>query len=432
MTFFIVSTLLLIFISLVVLFVMARRERRYVHVAMERYPEHPWKWREDWAQGYIYGGNIINVVTRLLAALIFLLLTTPILFNNLETFLDSYVNLLLLFFFFIGVYLLVLATYQLAQLYLFHGARLTFSQLPISVGKKTQAMLLIPAKMDGDIRYKLIYKRVDVSKSTSKHTAYTPVWEENYFCQNVSSVPGTTLLNLEFYIPAKLPSSFEQPYNHHSPDHIWELEIHGYILGIDYSDIFALPVIQVDEDSIKDGGGPQKVADDKLKLMTEVHFRDSVFYIRPLRKFRFTFLGIFFSLILISFGVFFVQLLMEARHSMMYFFLTIPTIFLLGGVFILFISMKMALSSINISIHGNDIIINTKTLGVTSIQEIPLLKVKTIEVYRGAFAGGINYYHMKVLTQDDEIKIPLMLTLESEADLVANYLLNLKNKNAHH
>ncbi len=226
----------------------AKRKKR--EVLAERVPEHPWKWREDWASGVVRADRSLAMAALLLAGF-WNLIAFPLAICVVPAALrqGQYLALLALLFPAVGVVFAVWAVRETVRRVLFGGAALELVTVPGVIGGKLAGVIRVPRKVEAADGFHLTLKCArTVSKETSdgRSTEEIVLWEDvQTIAVDAERDPTRTAVPVLFAVPHDQPQS-----NPDAADPVaWRLELSADNPGIDLAVRFEVPVFRTAESS---------------------------------------------------------------------------------------------------------------------------------------------------------------------------------------
>jgi hypothetical protein len=231
----------LIFVAFFGAKILKRRNR-----LQAEHPSEPWLWREDWAQGRIKGNTQSGMISAWVFAVIWNLISAPMLFFIPQEAAKKPVAYLGLSFPVIGVFLLIRAI-RLTLAYLEFGKTcFEMSPVPGVIGGDVKGMIQarFPHSPDHGIQLRLsCVNRVTTGSGDNQSTSEHIVWRDE---QNLSSAqlypgPAGTSIPVNFRIPWDAQGTETR-----GPRDaiVWQLEALADVPGVDYHDVFEVPVFR--------------------------------------------------------------------------------------------------------------------------------------------------------------------------------------------
>lgn len=235
----------------------AEQKRDALH---DRHPEEPWRWREDWATGRIRAGTRAELVASTIFAILWNLLSWPVVFAIPEELADGdRLILIALIFPAVGIGLAAWAVVSWVRWRRYGRAELVLDTLPGVVGGHLRGRIATAVR-DLDVealRLVLTCERRTQGRNGSRRA----LWQDTARIGRTEVVHGVSGL--------EIPIDFTIPYdarpttgaNDDGAAVHWRLEAHGPRPGIDYRVRFEVPVFRTpDSDpAIVDAGESEPV-----------------------------------------------------------------------------------------------------------------------------------------------------------------------------
>lgn len=229
------------------IFMAQSRSKQAMHQQDRRrefYPKSPWMWREDWSQGRVQSATRSSMVSMWAFALVwnlicsFVLVFVPV--GNAPT--AGVVALML--FAVAGLYLLLLAVRLTLRWEKYGKTWFDLGTLPGVVGKELRGTIHVkfPQLPREGVQIKLSCVNRTVSGSgRDRSTSEKILWREECVLppEKIQGGPAGSAIPVAFKIPSDaLESNTENPDN----SVIWCLQADAKTPGVDYQDIFEVPV----------------------------------------------------------------------------------------------------------------------------------------------------------------------------------------------
>jgi hypothetical protein len=212
-------------------------------------PASPWLWREDWAQGRANSCTRSTMLQAWIFAVVWNLISAPILYFVPKAIAQQRLAILGLLFPLAGVGLLFRAIRETVRWFDFGVTWCELVSCPVVIGGEFHGNIhaRFPRGADHGVRLKLsCVNRIVTGSGKSQTVNERILWREE---KNVSSgelCPGP--------LGSLIPVSFRIPWNAVQTDStnsrnsiLWLLEADADVPGVDYKDIFELPVFRTDK-----------------------------------------------------------------------------------------------------------------------------------------------------------------------------------------
>ncbi len=222
------------------------------------HPDEPWRWNPDWADGRIRGGNraLMFVVWGL--ALIWNLLSAPMLTQLPAEFAQgNYGALFGLLFPLAGIGLLTWAVRATLRYRRFGSSEFRMDTIPGSIGGTLAGRIETGMKSqpDGTVTLKLTSVHRHQSKGRNNNTSEKILWQDEYRLTGADLQHGPTglVLPVEFEIPDDCRATAELAPGRRD---LWRLEASAELTGVDFHTQFEIPVFVTEESASTDANWP--------------------------------------------------------------------------------------------------------------------------------------------------------------------------------
>ncbi len=228
--------------------VASRRRARTALALRAAHPDQPWLWRGDWAEGLVRSATKNTMVFAWGFAILWNLISTPLLFFLPEEILEkaNYAALLGLLFPLVGIGLLVWAIRQTIELKKFGQSVFRLATVPGVIGGTLEGTIAVPSHFnpgqDFDLTLSGINRRVTGS-GKNQSTTEEILWQDTAtgakaYAQSEAMGAG---IPVKFAIPSECRQTDEtNPRN----AILWRLEVHAAVPGVDYHARFEVPVFR--------------------------------------------------------------------------------------------------------------------------------------------------------------------------------------------
>jgi hypothetical protein len=231
----------LIFVAVYGVKVLKRRER-----AEAEHPAEPWLWRQDWAQGRILSGTRSGMIGGWIFAALWNLVSMPMLVYLPREAAKKPVAYIGLIFPVVGAFLLVRAI-RLTLAYTTFG-KTYFEMIPVPgvIGDELKGMIQarFPHSPDHGIQLRLsCVNRVTSGSGDSESTHEHILWRDETNLSPAQMYPGPagTSVPVNFRIPWDAQPTVTRSAR---DTVIWQLEALADVPGVNYHDIFEVPVFR--------------------------------------------------------------------------------------------------------------------------------------------------------------------------------------------
>jgi hypothetical protein len=394
---------------------MQRRRRLEVE-----HPTEPWLWREDWAQGRVKSKTRTSMIAGWTFAILWNAISMPIAFLVLPQAARqkgpiAYVGLI---FPLLGVFLLIYAIRRTIAFFEFGNTYFEMSSVPGVVGRelKGQIQAHFPHSPDHGIHLRLSCVHRVTSSGKSASTSETILWRDEADLSSGQLYPGPTgtTIPVSFRIPLDA-----QPTEKRNPrdEFVWLLEALASVPGVDYHDIFEVPVFHTEQTPAQPEGetatfaasaaGQPPTRPEVVTVEVSQNADGTEFYFPAARNKNFASGTSVFLLIFGSATFFLVQV-----HAPILF----PLAFGFFSFLLLCITAQMWLGTTRVVIGGSGVTLQAGLLGGGKVQRFPLSEIASISDKITAQQGGSSgtpYYDIELTLRSGK-KLTLGRTLRSK------------------
>lgn len=263
------------------------KSRHHVSAVEERKttsPGEPWTWKPEWASGEIKSGGKTGAMVMTVFALIWNLVSLPVLFAFREEFMEkgNRVFAVALLFPLIGVFLIFGLVYVWVRYLKYGGCTFVMQKMPGVIGGRLMGAIRIPKGVYAQDGVEVTLRNVRrITTGSGKHrtTRESVLWSDARRLSDWRNGPsGETLLPVLFEIPYDT-----EPYEDENPNNkvLWTLQANAKTPGVDFHADFTIPVFRT-PDSDPDFVPTQNPGDDwnepdvQQRLWAEEHIRTEI------------------------------------------------------------------------------------------------------------------------------------------------------------
>lgn len=398
----------------------AKRVQRQQHLEAE-HPTEPWLWREDWAQGRVKSQSKSSTIAAWIFAIFWNVVSMPIAILAGPQIIKQKnpAGLIVMIFPVVGVFLLIRAIRQSIALFEFGKTYFEMSSVPGVVGRelKGQIQARFPHSPDHGIhlRFSCVH-RVTTGSGNSTSTSETILWRDEADLSSAQLYPGPT--------GTTIPVSFRIPFDaqptekrNTRDEFVWLLEALADVPGIDYHDVFEVPVFRTQQTPTRPEAekfaaqepAPQPIA--RPNAMTvEVHqsVQGTEFYFPAARNKGFA-ASLTAFLLLFSVVTFFL-----IHHAPFIF----PLVFGFFSLLLFYMTFQMWLGTTRIVIGRGGMTVQAGWLGGGNIRQIALSEIAAINDRITAQQGGGSgtpFYDIELTLRDGK-KVTLGHTVRDKRE----------------
>ena len=381
----------------------------------------PWLWREDWAQGRVLSKTRGNMIAGWVFAILWNLVSAPVAYFVPREAAKNPAVYIGLVFPVIGVFLLIHAIRQTLAYREFGKTCFEMATVPGVIGREIKGVIQarFPHSTNHGIHLRLsCVHRVTTGSGNSQSTNESILWRDEADLSSGQICPGPvgTTIPVAFRIPWDAQATEKR-----SPRDgiVWLLEALADVPGVDYHDIFEVPMFrtqqtpaQPDPQSEVFAAVRPRTRPDVMTVEVRASATGTEFYFPAARNKGFAGTTSGFFLVFAG-GTY----LLAHTH--------IPIIFALGcGLFsllLLYFTVQMWLVTSRVMIGGGLLKLQNGLLGSGKVQQFSCTEIESITTKITAQQGGatgIPYYDIQMALRGRTMNIALGRTLRNkhEAD----------------
>lgn len=234
--------------GLFVALALGRKKTLALDAVKAAYPESPWMWRPDWAQGRVLSKTKSSMVMGWVAAVFWNLISWPILYFSWPELMfriqKNPAALLVFLFPAIGIGLLVYAIRETLRWVEFGKTWFAMDSVPGAIGRSLSGKIQarFPHGAANGVKVKLsCVNRIVTGSGDNRSTQEKVLWREEAQVAAGALMPSPegTFIPVNFQIPADaLPTDNSDSRN----EILWQLEATADVPGVNYRDFFEVPV----------------------------------------------------------------------------------------------------------------------------------------------------------------------------------------------
>lgn len=392
-------------------------------------PDQPWLWREDWAHGRANSQTKSEMIRAWIFAILWNLISTPILFVVPQQQLEKQpASLVALAFPLIGIALLVWAARETLRWFEFGKTSFEMASVPCVIGRDVRGAIQThfgrPPSHPVHLKLTCV-NRIVTGTGKEQTTQEKIVWceEKDVSPEELSPGPEGTSIPVRFHLPVDARQT--DTTNSRNSIH-WQLEAEVDVPGVDYEDIFELPVFRTRDTpstEIQETSANTEIAPHDFSPTIQV--RDTAdgrteFYFPPARNVAFasgltTFSAIWGGAL---------WFLIAKRAPFIF-----PLAFGAFELLMLYGSLQLWLGTSRVTIGSGELRVRSGILGSGRTRTIPFSEIAKIQTAITAQQGGGSgtpYYDIQ-LVQTTGIQTTLGKTVRNkhEAESLAHQMQNL-------
>lgn len=389
----------------------------------------PWLQRPEWQGGIIRSGAKTGMYVAWGIAVFWNLVSAPAAFVVTDVWREKgAIALLILIFPCVGLWLLFWAIKTTLEWRRFGATPLTMDPFPGSIGGDVGGEILVNIPYQASSAFEVTLSCINSYESGSgnnRSRSEKVIWQDKGYAKAQPAMRGVRL-QYRFELPDGLPESEEHGDNYH----LWRLDLHGEMPGVDLSRSFDIPVYRGAEKSRhittlstqhQPAGIPEIDAEALLPL-TQAGNRVDIYY-PMLRKPLGAFGLILFGGIFNGSGAF---LWHRAIHDGFLLYIMSSIFHFVGGLIALW-GLYALFNSLHVQFDGRSLIAVRRILGVpVSNKAAAYPQIRSIEIkHNGSSQSGKTHhinYQVIAKTASGNIVLAEELDAHSKAERVVEYL----------
>lgn len=392
-------------------------------------PDQPWLWRDDWAQGRANSQTKSEMIRAWIFAILWNLLSSPVLFVVPQQQLEKQpASLIVLAFPLIGIALLIWAARETLRWFEFGKTSFEMAAVPCVIGRELhgaiQTHFIRPPSHPVHLKLTCVNRIVN-GTGKEQTTQEKIVWCEEKDVSPQDLVPGPkgTSIPVHFHLP--IDARQTDTTNSRNSIH-WQLEANVDVPGVDYEDIFELPVFRTKDTpntETEESGERNEAATQDFTPTIQVRNTPdgrTEFYFPPARSVALasgltTFSAIWGGAL---------WFLIAKRAPFIF-----PLVFGAFELLMLYGSLQLWLETSRVIIGSSELQVRGGILGSGRTRTIPFSEISKIQTAIGAQQGGASgtpYYDIQLI-QASGIQTTLGKTIRNkhEAKFLAEQMQNL-------
>lgn len=379
-------------------------------------PGSPWLWREDWAQGRANSCTRSAMFQVWIFAVGWNLISMPVIFFAPKAIAQQPLAIIGLIFPVAGVGLLIWAIRETVRWFEFGVTWFEMAGCPLVIGREFHGNIhaRFPHGADHGIRLKLsCINRIVTGSGKNQTTNDKILWREDKNVSPGELCPGP--------IGSLIPVSFRIPWNALQTDStntrnsiLWLLEADADVPGVDYKDLFELPVFRTKETPASPepetrAENPASSAPIRPTVLVDVTPEGTQFFFPPARNKGFAMGITTFSMIwsgVLAFIIF--------MHAPIIF----PVAFGFADLLLLTGAVQLWLGTSRVVIDSTHVRVQSGLLGGGKWREYPKSQILDIQAVITAQQGGSTgtpYYDIRLL-QTEHQNVTLGRTIRDKAE----------------
>jgi hypothetical protein len=381
-------------------------------------PASPWLWREDWAQGRATSCTRSLMFQAWIFAIVWNLISLPVLFFAPQAIAKQHLAVIGLLFPISGVGLLIWAIRETFRWFEFGVTWFEMAARPLVIGREFRGNIhaRFPHGADHGIRLKLSCINRIVSGSGKTETVNERIlWREEKNVSPGELCPGPigSLIPVSFHIPWNaLPTDDTNPRN----SILWLLQADADVPGVDYKDMFQLPVFRTKESPASPeadtrADNPACAAPTRPTVAVNVTPQGTQFFFPPARNKGF------------ALGVTAFSTIWSGALALMIFFhapLIFPVAFGFFDLLLLVGAAQLWLGTSRVVIDSTHVRLRSGLLGGGKWREFPKAQILDIQALITAQQGGSSgtpYYDIRLLqTEHQNVTLGRTIRDKDEAE----------------
>ena len=387
------------------------------------HPSEPWLWREDWAQGRVLSKTHSNMIGAWVFAILWNLISAPVATIVPQQAARNPVAYIALLFPIVVACLRIRAIRQTLAYHEFGRTYFEMAAVPGVVGREIKGVIQarFPHSPEHGVHLRLsCLHRVTTGSGDSQSTNENILWRDETDLSSAQLCPGPvgTTIPVAFRIPWDAQGTQKTSSR---DEYVWILEALADVPGVDYHDIFEVPIFRTQQTPAQPDPEPRAFAPDpaarpdRMTVEVRASANGTEFFFPAARNKGFAATTSAF-------------LLVFATATYFLFRGHIPIIFaLVFGLFsllLLYITVQMWLGTTRVIIGNGTLSLQAGLLGGGKVQQFSCADIESIATKITAQQGGATgtpYYDIQLNLRGRASKLTLGRTLRDkhEADWLA-------------
>lgn len=350
------------------------------------HPAEPWLWREDWAQGRIKGSTRSSMISAWVFTVLWNLISSPVLVYLPQQAAKKPVAYIGLIFPVAGVFLLIRAV-RLTLAYMEFGTTwFEMAPVPGVIGGELKGTIQarFPHSPDHGVQLRLsCVRRITTGSGDSQSTSERILWRGESCLSSGQLYPGPNGASIPVNI--RIPWDAESSETRNSRDTVtWQLEALADVPGVDYHDVFEVPVFRTAQTPAQPephsvGAAAVAVRPNVLTVEITQSSQGVEFYFRAARNKGFAVTTTVFLVIFSSITYF----LAGSKAPFIF-----PLAFGFFALLLLYISAQMWLGTTRVGIGGGSLLLQDGLLGGGKIRTFAFSEIVSITCAIKSQQGG--------------------------------------------
>ena len=414
----------------------AKKQKEEEHLK-RMHPNEPWMWKPEWAARRIEGSNKASMLVAWFFAIIWNLLSAPVLIFVPDEIFKKGNQLAWLAFIFplAGIWMILWSVKATLRWRKFGKSVFEMAAVPGVIGGKLRGTiytgLKTPPEQGAKLRLHCVNRRE--SRGSSNSSSERILWEEGHTIPREKLYPGQQGLTIpaEFVIPFDC-SPTNKPDNYTQV--LWRLYATAEVAGVDYETQFEVPVFKTAESSSEPiersafGFASAAVADTFDPAEATIIVRPSAlggteYYYGAARNLGAA-IGMTIFLIIWT-GAIWLQLHLGAP-------IIFPILFGLVGLILVLVGLDLWFGTTRVVIESGEVRVINRTLGIGGTTRIPFAEIEDIKIGIGmqqqqtATQSGKAYYDIRIHRQNGKkVKAGTGIRNKREAEWLADQMVTL-------
>ena len=385
--------------------------------AQAEYPAEPWLWREDWAKGRIKGSTRSGMISAWIFAVLWNLVSAPVLVVLPQQAAKKPIAYLALIFPLAGVFLLLRAIRLTIAFVEFGATWFEMAPVPGVIGGELRGTIQarFPHSADHGVQLRLsCVNRVSTGSGNNQNTSERILWrgENSLAPGQLYPGPNGTSIPVDFRIPWDAQATETRT----SRDVIlWQLEALADVPGVDYHDVFEVPVFrtaQTPAQPAPDATAAAPVTSHPSKMTVEIKqsAQGVEYYFPAARNPGFAAGVTTFAVVFCSISYF----IAGSRAPVIF-----PLAFGFFALLLLYISVQMWLGTTRVGIGNGELLLQDGLLGGGKVRRFAFSDLASItSAIKSQQGGGTGtpYYDIELTLRSGK-KVTLGRTLRSRQEV---------------
>jgi hypothetical protein len=392
----------------------AKKSRREAQARAQN-PSSPWLWRADWAENRCNSKTKSSMITAWIFAVFWNAISTGSVFAvPAGTYREKPLTWLILLFPAVGLGLLIWAARETVAWLEFGKTYFQMTSVPIVAGREMRGAIQarFPKPPEHGVRLKLsCVNRIVTNSGRDQTTSENIIWRDEHTVSpaELYASPTGTTIPVTFHVPLDArPTDSSNPHN----SIIWILEADADVPGVDYKDVFELPVFHTKDSPAvaEESERVERVAAPTTPTIRVTPTAEGTEFYFPAARNKSFAAGTTMFLVLWTGAL----ALMIHLHAPFIF----PLVTGLFEVLIFYIALQMWFGTSDVIVNRQGVRVRSGLFDTGKVQEIPVTQISEIKAVIRSQQGGATgtpYYDI-LLIQNSGTNTTLGQTIRDKSE----------------